>query len=118
MLRRIYVPTRGEVVGDWRRLNNKELCNLYTSINIIRVVKIKGKEKWGACGTHWRDANKILVGEPAGRDYLDDLSVDGRIILERILEKHSERSGLDSSGSRNVPVVNSCELGNESSCSM
>jgi hypothetical protein len=39
VLRRIFVPKREEVVGGWRRLHNKELHNLYTSPNIIRVIK-------------------------------------------------------------------------------
>jgi hypothetical protein len=33
-LRRIFGPEREEVTGDWRRLHNKELHNLYTSSNI------------------------------------------------------------------------------------
>jgi hypothetical protein len=36
MLRRIFRPKREEVAGGWRRLNNKELHNLYASPNIIR----------------------------------------------------------------------------------
>jgi hypothetical protein len=39
MLRRIFGPKREEVVGGWRRLQNEEFHNLYTSPNIVRVVK-------------------------------------------------------------------------------
>jgi hypothetical protein len=39
MLRRIFGPKREEVPGDWRRLHNEELYNLYTSPNIIRVIR-------------------------------------------------------------------------------
>jgi len=39
VLGRIYVPKREEVVGDWRRLHKEDLHNLYTSPNIIRVLK-------------------------------------------------------------------------------
>jgi hypothetical protein len=39
VLRRIFGPKREERAGDWRRLHNGELHNLYTSPNIIRVVK-------------------------------------------------------------------------------
>jgi hypothetical protein len=39
VLRRIFVPEREEVVGDWRRLHNEELHNLYSSPNIIIVMK-------------------------------------------------------------------------------
>jgi hypothetical protein len=38
-LRRIFEPKREEVAGGWRRLHNEELHNLYTSLNIIRVIK-------------------------------------------------------------------------------
>jgi hypothetical protein len=38
-LRRIFGPKRGEVTGDWRRLHSEELRNLYTSPNIIRLIK-------------------------------------------------------------------------------
>jgi hypothetical protein len=41
MLRRIFEPKREEVAGDWRRLHNGELHNLYTSPNIIRVTKLR-----------------------------------------------------------------------------
>jgi hypothetical protein len=39
VLRRIFGPKREEVAGGWRGLHNEELHNLYTSPNIIRVVK-------------------------------------------------------------------------------
>ena len=39
VLRRIFGPKRDEVTGEWRRLHNKELNALYSSLNIIRVIK-------------------------------------------------------------------------------
>jgi len=39
VLRRIFGPKKEEVVGSWRRLHTKELHNLYTLPNIIRVIK-------------------------------------------------------------------------------
>jgi hypothetical protein len=39
VLRRKFIPTRDEVRGEWRRLHNKELYALYSSYNIIRVIK-------------------------------------------------------------------------------
>jgi hypothetical protein len=38
-LRRIYVPKRDEVTGEWIKLNNEEVNDLYSSPNIIRVIK-------------------------------------------------------------------------------
>jgi hypothetical protein len=38
VLRRIFGPKRDEVTGEWRRLHNKELYDLYSSPNIIRVI--------------------------------------------------------------------------------
>jgi hypothetical protein len=42
---------------------------------------------------------KILVGKLKERDHSEDLGIDGRIILQRSLEKLSRSCGLDSSGS-------------------
>ena len=39
VLRRIYGPTREEVTGEWRKLNNEELNDLYCSPNIVQVIK-------------------------------------------------------------------------------
>jgi hypothetical protein len=39
VLRRIFEPKRDGVMGGWRKLNNKELHNLYSSSSIIRIIK-------------------------------------------------------------------------------
>jgi hypothetical protein len=39
VLRRIFGPQRDEVTGEWRRIHNKELHALYSSPNIIQVIK-------------------------------------------------------------------------------
>jgi hypothetical protein len=71
------------VAGGWRRLHNEELHNVYTSSNIIGVI-ISGRMRWDihvARVGNMRNSYKILVGNP------EDLGVDGRTILEWILEK-------------------------------
>jgi hypothetical protein len=39
VLRRIFGPKRDEVAGEWRKLHNEELHNLYSSLDIIRQVR-------------------------------------------------------------------------------
>jgi hypothetical protein len=39
VLRRIFGPKRDDVTGGWRKLHNEELCDLYSSPNIIRIIK-------------------------------------------------------------------------------
>jgi hypothetical protein len=41
VLRRIFGPKRDEVAGGWRKLHNEELHNLYSSPNIIRMIKLR-----------------------------------------------------------------------------
>jgi hypothetical protein len=45
VLRRIFGPKRDEVTGDWRKLHNEELNDLYFSPNIVRVIKSK-RMRW------------------------------------------------------------------------
>ena len=42
VLRRIFGPKRDKVTGDWRKLHNKELNDLYCSPNVVRVIKSRG----------------------------------------------------------------------------
>jgi hypothetical protein len=47
VLRRIFGPKRDEIVGGWRKLHNQELCNLYTSPNVLVIRMIKSRRtKW------------------------------------------------------------------------
>jgi hypothetical protein len=45
VLRRIFGPKRDDVTGDWRKLHNEELNNLYSSPNIIRMIKSR-RMRW------------------------------------------------------------------------
>jgi hypothetical protein len=58
VLRRIFGPKRDEVTEEWRKLHNKELRDLYSSPNIIRIIKSR-RMRWaghvarmGRRGTH------------------------------------------------------------------
>jgi hypothetical protein len=69
VLRGIFGPKREEVVGDWRRLHNEELHNLYTSRNVIRVIKsrlLKWAEHVARMG-EMKNAYRIFVGKPEGK---------------------------------------------------
>ena len=58
VLRRIFGPRRDEVTGEWRRLHNEELNDLYFSPNIVRVIKLR-RMRWAG--------NVARMGEEGGR---------------------------------------------------
>jgi hypothetical protein len=69
--RRINVRAGKEVTGGYRKLHNKELCNLYFSPGITRVVN----SKWGGHVTVvglMRNVYKILVGKPEWKGQMGD----------------------------------------------
>jgi hypothetical protein len=69
VLRRIFGPKRDEAAGEWRRLHNGELNDLYLSPNIIRVIKSR-RMRWAghlARTREERGAYRILVRRPEGR---------------------------------------------------
>jgi hypothetical protein len=70
VLVRIFGSEREEVVGDWKRLLNEELHNLYISLNIIGVIKSR-RGRWTGhveCMGAMRNACKIFVGKPEGKE--------------------------------------------------
>jgi len=73
MLRRIFRPRRDEVTGEWRRLHNEELNDLYPSPNIVRVIKSR-RMRWAGHVEHIgeeRGMYRVLVGKPEGRRPLE-----------------------------------------------
>jgi hypothetical protein len=69
VLRRIFGPKREEVTGEWRKLYNEELNDLYSSPNIIRVIKLR-RLRWAGHVAHMgerRDAYRVLVGRREGK---------------------------------------------------
>jgi hypothetical protein len=66
-------PKRGEETGEWRRLHNEELHDLYSSPNIIRVTKSR-RMRWAGHVARMgerRGAYTLLVGQPEGRNPLE-----------------------------------------------
>ena len=69
VLRRIFGPRRDEVTGEWKRLHNEELNDLYSSPNIVRVIKSR-RIRWAGHvalmgaerGVYW-----VLAEKPEGR---------------------------------------------------
>jgi hypothetical protein len=57
VLRRRCGPKRDEVTGEWRKLHNEELHNLYSSPDIIG--QVKANEVGRACGTHGRGEKNV-----------------------------------------------------------
>jgi hypothetical protein len=89
VLRRIFGPKRDEVTGEWRRLHNEELYALYSSPNIILVIKsirLRGVGHVAHMGDSAR-AYKVLARKPEGRRPLGRSGVNGRIILKWIFER-------------------------------
>jgi hypothetical protein len=100
VLRRIYGPKRDEVRGEWRKLHNEELHDLYPSLNIVLVITSR-RMRWAwhvarmgrgeACkGFWWRNMRE--------RDHWGDPGVDGGVILRWILRKRNVGVGLDWAG--------------------
>jgi hypothetical protein len=56
---------RDVIIGGWRKLHNKELHNLYSLSNIIRMIRPR-KMRW-ACTGEKRNVYRILVGKPEGK---------------------------------------------------
>jgi hypothetical protein len=78
---RIFGPKKDEVRGEWRKLHNEELNDLYSSPNIVRVINLRRmrwtRHVWGRgeayTGFWWRNVRE--------KDHLGEPDIDRRIIL-------------------------------------
>jgi len=97
VLRSIFGPKRDEATGGWRKLPNEELNELYTSPNIIRVIKSR-RMRW-AVHVARMGREEVYTGFWWGnlreRDHSEDAGIDRTIILRWIFRKWDRRHGLE-----------------------
>ena len=73
VLRKVFGPKRDEVTGEWRRLHNEELNDLYSLPNIVRVVKSR-RMRWAGHVARMeedRGVHSVFVGKPEGKKSLE-----------------------------------------------
>jgi len=82
VLRRTFEPKRDEVAGEWRKLHNEQLSDLYCSPNIVRVIKLR-RIRTGHVARmgEGKGVYRILVGTPEGKRPLGRPRRSGRIIV-------------------------------------
>ena len=68
LLSRIFGPKKDEVRGEWRKLHNEELNDLYSLLNIVRVIKLR--TRWAGYVARMgerRGVYRVLVGKSEGK---------------------------------------------------
>jgi hypothetical protein len=99
VLRRIFGPRRDEVTGEWRKLHNEELRDLYSSPSIIRIIKSRRIRWVGHIARMGEKMNAyiLLVGMPEGKK---SLGRPRRRWVDNIRMDHGEVGwGIEPSGS-------------------
>jgi hypothetical protein len=94
MLRKIFVRKGNNVTREWRKLHDEGLNDLYSSPNVIRMIK----SRWMTSAGRVAHVGKREMHtwfwwrNPKGRYHFEDISVCGRIILKWILMKYAGRA--------------------------
>jgi hypothetical protein len=89
VLRKVFGPKREED-GPCRKLHNDELHSLYSSRNIVKVIKSR-RMRWAGHVAHWGRGEvftRFWLGGPKVRDHWGDLGVGGRITLRWALGRY------------------------------
>jgi len=86
VLRRNFGPRKDEVMGEWRRLHNDKLNDLYSSPNIVQMIKSRRMRWAGHVARMGEERGRIgsCWGNRREGDQWGDLGVDGWVILEWI----------------------------------
>jgi hypothetical protein len=88
VLRKIFGPRSDEVTGEWRKLHNEKLNDLYSSSNIVWV--IKSRMRWAGHIARMREKRgvyRVWWGNLRERDHLGEPGVHGRTKLKWIFRK-------------------------------
>jgi len=93
VLRCIFGPKRDEATGEWRKLHNAELNDLYFSPNIVRV--IKSRMRWAGHVARMGEGEvytEFWWGSLRERDHLGNPGIDGKVILGWVFRKWDGRA--------------------------
>jgi hypothetical protein len=92
VLRRIFGTKREEVKREGRRIHNEEIYNLYSSTDIIRVIKLR-KIKWaGHVARVGRGVDRVLVGKPG--IIMNLVLYDEEVDIDNKLNNYLKKSGI------------------------
>jgi hypothetical protein len=85
---RVFGPKRDEVTGEWRKLHNEELRDLYCLPSIIRIIKSR-RMRW-ACSSNGekKNAYRILVANQKEIDQWVEQDIGGNVIMKWILKTY------------------------------
>ena len=94
VLRRIFGPKRDEITGEWRKLHNEEFNDLFSSPNVVRVIRSRrmGWDGHVARMGESRGLYRVLVGKPKGKSEL------GRPRSRRVDNKKMDRKEVRCGG--------------------